>query len=92
MTLAQSLDLSAVSLCALRCFEAAAVITGTTNALAPHRAPPAWAAELMTAAGTAVVEALGEQPRAALEARGAALEVGDAVAYLRAQSDVVLSD
>jgi hypothetical protein len=45
---------------------------------------------MLAATDAALLEALGEQPAAALAARGAALEYADAVAYLRAQAESVL--
>jgi hypothetical protein len=46
--------------------------------------------EMLAATDAALLEILGEQRLAALRERGAALEIGDAVAYLRAEADQAL--
>jgi hypothetical protein len=51
----------------------------------------AWILEMFAATDAALVEALGEQHVATLAARGAALDITEAVAYLRAEADRVLA-
>jgi tetratricopeptide (TPR) repeat protein len=78
-----------IALCQLGCFEPAAVLIGKADAMAPRNWPD-WGLTMLAATDAALLEALGEQPAAALAARGAALEYADAVAYLRAQAESVL--
>ena len=78
--------------CSLGSFEVAAVLFGRVSALAAGWFEPPWSRELFVAAETAIVEALGEERVAELMARGAAMEITDAVAYLRAEVERVLAD
>jgi len=78
-----------IALCRLDCFEAAAVLIGKADAMAPRNWPD-WALAMLAATDSALLEALGEQQAAVFAARGAALEYADAVAYLRAQAKSVL--
>ena len=50
-----------------------------------------WSLEMLAATDVALLEALGEQQVATLAARGAALDITDAVAYLRAEADRALA-
>ena len=50
-----------------------------------------WAVEMMAATDAELLAALGEERLATLRARGAALEITDAVAYLRAEAEPVLA-
>ena len=49
-----------------------------------------WSLEMLAATDAALLEALGEQQVATLAARGAALDITDAVAYLHAEADRAL--
>ena len=50
-----------------------------------------WVIEMHAASDAAVLESLGQQRVATLAAHGAALEIADAVTYLRAQAEPVLA-
>jgi hypothetical protein len=79
----------AAALCELGYFEAAARLIGTVDAIAPEQQGPAWIL-LETDLRTAVAEALGERHVASLAAKGAALEIADAVEYLRTEAERAL--
>ena len=49
-----------------------------------------WVPELLAVHEAALVESLGRERVASLKARGAALEITDAVAHLRAEADEAL--
>jgi hypothetical protein len=86
----RSLSTAGVPLCALGSCEPAAVLFGKANAMM-ERWGVAWILEMFAATDAALVEALGEQHVATLAARGAALDITEAVAYLRAEADRVLA-
>ena len=50
-----------------------------------------WILEMLAATDATLREALGEQQVATLTARGAALDITDAVAYLHAEADRALA-
>ena len=79
-----------VSRCARsgRC-EPAAVLFGKSDAMA-ERWGLDWSLEMLAATDVALLEALGEQQVATLAARGAALDIADAVTYLHAEADRAL--
>jgi hypothetical protein len=79
-----------VALCALGSYEAAAMLLGNANAMTEPWVPE-WIIELKRATDTALLDALGEQHLAALTARGAAMEITQAVAYLRAEVEAILA-
>jgi hypothetical protein len=78
-----------IALTALRRFEAAAVILGFADA---HLVRPRRGEYMtyLTAAETALLDALGEQRLAELQARGATLAFTDAIDYLCAEADRAL--
>jgi hypothetical protein len=79
-----------VALCALGSCEPAAVVLGNPNAMA-ERWLPDWIVEIGAATDAALFETLGEQHVATLTARGADLDITDAVAYLRTEADRALA-
>ena len=81
-----------VACCALGCFEPAAVLVGKGDAMSLGRFGWGWGLDLLTATDAALVEALGERQVAAFAGQGAALEMTDAVDYLRAEADRILAD
>ena len=81
---------AAAAFCELKHFEAAAVLIGKVDAMAPEQQGPAWIL-LETDTHTALIEILGEQHVATLAARGAALEIPETVAYLRTETNRVLT-
>jgi hypothetical protein len=58
--------------------------------MSPYARPLDWAGEMLAATHAVLLETLGEHQVATIGEQGAALEVGDAVAYLRAQAELVL--
>jgi predicted ATPase/DNA-binding SARP family transcriptional activator len=84
------LYMAGVALCALGSCEPAAVLFGKANATTERRGVD-WILEMLAATDTALVEALGEQQVATLAARGATLDITDAVAYLRTEANRALS-
>ncbi len=84
-----SLFWAGVALCALGSCEPAAVLLGNANAMTEPWVPD-WIVDIRAATDAALLEALGEQHLATLTARGAALDITDAVAYLRAEADRTL--
>ena len=86
----RSLYTAGVALCALGSYEPAAVLFGKSATMAQR-----WGAEstleMLAATDAALLEALGEQQVATLAARGAALDLTDAVAYLRVEADRALA-
>ena len=87
--LSTSLNWAGVALCALGSCEPAAVLFGKSDTMTERRAP-AWEREMVAATHAALLETLGEQHLATLAERGAALDIADAVAYLRAEADQAL--
>ena len=83
-----SLVLAAVAFSALGQHEPAIVLLGTADAIGTANMLPyeAWVIE----AEAASREGVGEEQAATLKARGAALEIDAAVAYLRTEADRVL--
>ena len=51
---------------------------------------PEWILEIKATTDAALLDALGEQHLATLIERGAALDITDAVAYLRTEADRIL--
>jgi tetratricopeptide (TPR) repeat protein len=90
-TVFEPLYWAGVALCGLGYFEPAAVLIGTADAMAPEHLGPGWALPETAATITALIEALGEQHVATLAAKGAALEITDAIAYLRTEADRALA-
>jgi hypothetical protein len=99
-SVAASFELAVIAFCALGHLEPAAMLTGSIDALAvffpasfaafTERLAPYWWRDLFATAHAALLDTLGEQQVATLAAQGAALEVTDAIAYLRAQAEPVL--
>jgi tetratricopeptide (TPR) repeat protein len=81
----RSLYTAGVALWALGSCEPAAVVFGKSDAMA-GRWGLDWSLEMLAATEVALLEALGEQRVATLAARGAALDMADAVTYLRAEA------
>ena len=79
-----------VALCALGSYEPAAVVLGNPNAIT-ERWLPEWIVELGAATDATLRETLGQQQVARLAARGAALHISDAVAYVHAEADRALA-
>jgi predicted ATPase/class 3 adenylate cyclase len=71
-------------------FEPAAVLIGKTHGRRGCGAPD-WVLEIEAATHAALREALGEQQAATLAARGAALDITEAVAYLHAEAEQALA-
>jgi tetratricopeptide (TPR) repeat protein len=86
----RSLSTAGVALCALGSSEAAAVLFGKADAI-QERWGPDTTLEMLAATDTALLEILGEQQVVTLAARGAALDITDAVAYLRTEADRALA-
>ena len=86
-----SCTLAGVAFCELGHFAAAAVLIGSADASTPGRWGPEWYLEMLATADAALVEALGEPQVAVLAEQGAALDMTDAVAYLRGEADEVLA-
>ncbi len=82
---------AAVAFVGLGHFEPAAVLIAVSDALGPRQGPRDGMA-LAAETDAEVLEGLGEARLAELRARGAALGLTDAVAYLRAEADRVLAD
>jgi len=59
--------------------------------LTPERVPIDWIVDQLAATDAALLASLGEHDRAIFAGRGAALAIGDAVAYLRSEADRVLA-
>jgi hypothetical protein len=78
-------------LCALGSFEPAALLIGRADASVPERVPIDWLVEQLAATDAALLENLGGHELATLAERGAALEIGEAVAYLLAEAERVLA-
>jgi predicted ATPase len=89
VSLAQSFLLGGVAFCGLGYPDPAAVLIGRAFAMT-ELSPPDWFAEMLSATDAALRETLGERQVATLTARGTALEITDAVAYLCAQADPAL--
>ena len=81
----RSLYTAGVALCALGSCEPAAVLFGKSDAMA-GRWGFDWSLEMLAATEVALLEALGEQQVVTLAARGAALDMADAVTYLHAEA------
>jgi predicted ATPase/class 3 adenylate cyclase len=79
-----------VALCALGFFESAAILFGKADSITA-RWWGGWGVEILAATDTALLEALGEEQVLTLAARGAGLEITEAVAYLRAEADRALA-
>jgi predicted ATPase/class 3 adenylate cyclase/DNA-binding winged helix-turn-helix (wHTH) protein len=90
LLMSDSLWMGGVALCALGACEPAAVLLANANAFTEPWVPD-WIRELNAATQAALLEALGEQQVATLAARGAALDVSEAVAYLRAEAERALA-
>ena len=88
--MSRSLYWAGVALCALGSCEPAAVVLGNANAIT-ERWVPDWIVEIGAATDATLLETLGEQQVATLTARGAALDITDAFAYLRAEADRALA-
>ena len=80
-----------VSQCGSGHLDSAAVLIGFADAMSP-RVGAAWVLEMVAATDATLLEALGERQVATLAAQGAALELVDAVAYLRAEADRALHE
>ncbi len=85
----RSLYTAGVALCALGSCEPAAVLFGKAHAMT-ERWVPDWTLEMLAETDAALLEALGEQQVTTLTARGAALDMTDAVAYLHTETDRAL--
>jgi non-specific serine/threonine protein kinase len=93
-------DVAARALCALNCFEPAAVLIAKSDAIDAteydaslwYRQDPVWQPESISLTRDALVDALGEEHFAVLSARGGALGLAEAVDYLRAEADRVAPD
>jgi hypothetical protein len=81
--------LAGVAFWELGAFEPAAVLIGKSDAMTEPRAPD-WVLEMKAATDAALHEALGGPQVARLAEQGAALDIADAVAYLRAEADQAL--
>jgi tetratricopeptide (TPR) repeat protein len=86
----RALSRAGAALCALGSCEPAAVLFGKANAI-QQRWGPDTTLEMFAATDAALLETLGEQQVATLAKRGAALDITDAVAYLRAEADRALA-
>jgi hypothetical protein len=82
--------LAVVALTELGRRDAAAVLIGAADALDANRADVDWGIDGLGTMNDGLLDALGEERFATLTARGAALEIADAVAYLRAEADSAL--
>jgi predicted ATPase/DNA-binding SARP family transcriptional activator len=89
-----SLRDASIAFTALDQFEPGAVILGFADAHDPfsRRTPNVEYMGLITATDNALLNALGEDKLSELKARGSALELPDAVAYLRTEADRALSE
>ena len=87
----RSLYTAGVALCALGSYEPAAVLFGKSDTMTQRGGALDSTLELLAATDAALLEALGEQQVATLTAHGAALDLTDAVAYLRAEADRALA-
>src|SRR5262249_9092486 len=72
--------------------EPAAVLRGVTDAITYLSVIPEEAIEGLANIDAGLADAFGAEVAATLRERGAALSIPDAVAYLRAQADRVLSE
>ena len=79
-----------IALCGLDHFETAAVLIGKADAMS-DRYGIQWEVDLLEATDATLLATLGEQHLATLAARGAALEIPDTVAYLRAETNRALT-
>jgi hypothetical protein len=86
----RALYTAGVALCALGSCEPAAVLFGKSDAMA-ERWGLDWSLEMLAATEVALLEALGKQQIATLAARGAALDIADAVTYLRSEANRALA-
>ena len=68
------------------------MLLGKADAVAETVFEPFWSHELFVAAEATLLEELGEQRVAELRARGAAMVITDAVAFLRVEVDRILTD
>jgi predicted ATPase/class 3 adenylate cyclase len=84
------LYVAGVALCALSAYEPAAVLFGKSDAMT-ERWGPDWFLEMLATTDAALSGALGDQRTLTLAAQGAALDVTEAVAYLRAEADRALA-
>jgi tetratricopeptide (TPR) repeat protein len=82
--------LAGVAFWELGLFEPAAVLIGKSDAMTEQR-PPDWILEMKAATDAALRETLGQEQTLMLAARGAALDITDAVAYLRGEADRALA-
>jgi hypothetical protein len=90
-SIVESVYLAGVALAALERPDPAAALLGTADALHGGGDFPDWTGEMFAATDAALREALGEQRLATLKAQGAAFELADALAYLRAEAGPVLA-
>jgi hypothetical protein len=90
VALAGSWHLAGIAFCELGYFDPAAVLIGKGDAMFDTRGFFHWFLDMLAATNATLLETLGDQQVATLAARGAALEIADAVAYLRAQADPAL--
>ncbi len=67
------------------------MLIGKADTIYDRRIFPDWVVEMMAATDAALLETLGEQQLATLTSRGAALEITDAVTYLRGEADRALT-
>jgi predicted ATPase/class 3 adenylate cyclase len=85
-----SFQLAGLALGELGQLESSAVFIGRSAAAPDRILGQPWALDLFAAVEVTLRESLGDEQFAALTARGAALSIADAVAYLRAEADRVL--
>jgi predicted ATPase/class 3 adenylate cyclase len=79
------------ALCELGQFEPAAVLIGRWDAMSDREAVDDWTREQLAKIDTMLLAALGEEQLAALTTRGGALELHEAVAYLRVEAGRALA-
>ena len=89
---AAGMGIAGLAFCSLGSFEVAAVLFGTYGWASANWLEHPSSHELFVAADAAIVDALGEQRVAELTARGAAMDMNETVAFLRAEVERVLAD
>ena len=83
--------LGGIALRGLGDLEGAAVLLGRLALPgAVQNFPPPWGHELLAVAQDGLIEELGAEGYARLAARGAAFDIADAVAFLRARAEPLL--
>ncbi len=86
-----SFCIAGIAFSSLGCPEPAAVLIGKADAMADRRKLMDWAIDMMALTDAELLAAHGEQVLATLAARGASLDIADAVVYLRAEAEPILA-